>query len=402
MGRDRLIACIRIPNFIVQVESGRRPEIRKLPFAVTSGTSSATGVVIGCSDAAKISGVREGMSVRAVSSVCKEALLVPAAPEHYQAVHLQLLDELEEWVPAVEEGELGCAFTDITGMERLYPNTERLLQALTTALSRATHRFKVGAAAGPNKFVASIAALSAEAGTVTVSTHEAAAFLSSHPVQRLPVSEEMKRRLLLFGLQRLGQIARLHPDALVAQFGKEGRSAWELARGIDESALIPRRPFRPIVETLNLPAATLEWAPLWAGMQQLLARLWRRKERRDATVRQLELVARTAETRWEKCITFHEPVGELQRLEGMLKRRLRESALPGAVEALTGKLTLLGGAYVGQESLFAERSERITKIKAALARIKARYGTTGLYRIAEVEPWSRIPERRYALISFDP
>lgn len=343
-----------------------------------------------------------GMAVREVSAVCKEAVVLPADPDYYQDVHLRVVDAFEQWVPAVEEGELGCAFADITGMGRLYPNLEVLLQKLKDAASGAVRHLVAGVGAAPNKFVASIAAHLAKSEILTVSVQESTAFLAPHSIQHLPISQEMKRRLNLFGLYRMGEIARIHPDALMAQFGREGRVAWELARGVDASPIVPRRPFRPIVETLTFPAAIVEWAPLWAGIQQLLTRLWRRKERGGATIRQLELVARTAEERWEKCITFSEPVGDIQRLEAMLKRRLGESSLPGAIEALTAKLTLLGGAYVGQVSLFAERAERIGKIKEAFERIKARYGTTGLYRIAEVEPWSRIPERRYALISFDP
>ena len=86
----------------------------------------------------------------------------------------------------------------------------------------------------------------------------------------------------------------------------------------------------------------------------------------------------------------------------MLRRRLEGTELPGAVSAITLKLTLLGGAYVGQEALFPGSGQRLRRLKEALNAVKARYGTTGLYRIAEVEPWSRIPERRYALISFEP
>ncbi len=165
---------------------------------------------------------------------------------------------------------------------------------------------------------------------------------------------------------------------------------------------MPRRPFRPIAESLEFPAPVSEWAAFWAGIRQLVARVWRRKERGEATVRQLVLAARIDEETWEKSITLHEPVGDPERLEAMLARRLAGVELPGAVSAVTLKVTLLGGPYVGQEPLFPGGGQRLARLKDALAAVKARYGTTGLFRIVEVEPWSRIPERRYALIDFDP
>jgi len=34
--------------------------------------------------------------------------------------------------------------------------------------------------------------------------------------------------------------------------------------------------------------------------------------------------------------------------------------------------------------------------------LKARYGRSPVAQVVEVEPWSRIPERRHALIDYDP
>src|SRR5690606_8420796 len=97
------------------------------------------------------------------------------------------------------------------------------------------------------------------------------------------------------------------------------------------------------------------------------------------------LAARIDEETWEKSITLHEPVGDSERLEAMLARRLAGVELPGAVSAVTLKVTLLGGPYVGQEPLFPG-GQRLARLKDALAAVKARYGTTVLFRIAEVEP----------------
>jgi hypothetical protein len=41
-------------------------------------------------------------------------------------------------------------------------------------------------------------------------------------------------------------------------------------------------------------------------------------------------------------------------------------------------------------------------LRDAVKELKLRLGHSPLYRVVEVDPWSRIPERRHALLSFDP
>lgn len=413
----RWIGCIRVPDFPVQAELARRPGLRGRPFVITARAASGGAAalpVAHCSPEAAERGIRLGMRVRESIALCRDVVALSPDPEWYQRLHDAFLDVLEAEAPAVEDAGLGAAYVDLTGMERLYPKLGALLERLVDAAVRrglgpaagspaAEGLFDVRAGAGPNKFVAGVAAWHAPRGRPRiVLRHEIERFLAPCPIDHLPVSGETQRSLSLFGLERLGQIAALHPAALEARLGPEGRRAWELSRGRDDSALVPRRPFRPIAESLEFPAPVSEWAAFWAGIRQLVARVWRRKERGEATVRQLVLAARIDEETWEKSITLHEPVGDSERLEAMLARRLAGVELPGAVSAVTLKVTLLGGPYVGQEPLFPGGGQRLARLKDALAAVKARYGTTGLFRIAEVEPWSRIPERRYALIDFDP
>ena len=41
-------------------------------------------------------------------------------------------------------------------------------------------------------------------------------------------------------------------------------------------------------------------------------------------------------------------------------------------------------------------------LRTAVRELKLRLGYSPLYRVVEVDPWSRIPERRHALLSFEP
>src|SRR5438105_13383449 len=81
-----------------------------------------------------------------------------------------------------------------------------------------------------------------------------AAFLANLSIEDLPVSVEMRRRLRLFGLRTLGELARLPQGAVAAQFGAEGTRAWELAHGVDHTPIVSYRPPRMVAERLAFPA----------------------------------------------------------------------------------------------------------------------------------------------------
>jgi hypothetical protein len=41
-------------------------------------------------------------------------------------------------------------------------------------------------------------------------------------------------------------------------------------------------------------------------------------------------------------------------------------------------------------------------LREAVKELKLKLGHSPLYRVVEVDPWSRIPERRHALLNFEP
>ena len=58
----------------------------------------------------------------------------------------------------------------------------------------------------------------------------------------------------------------------------------------------------------------------------------------------------------------------------------------------------MGGEAARQPSLFIARARQLAEIAEAARQLQARYGRVPLYHAIEVEPWSRIPERRWALV----
>ena len=74
---------------------------------------------------------------------------------------------------------------------------------------------------------------------------------------------------------------------------------------------------------------------------------------------------------------------------------------PAPVDELTVELLGLTGEAAKQASLFGPGAGQRGPISEAARQLRARYGRVPLYRAVEVEPWSRIPERRWALVPYD-
>jgi DNA polymerase-4/protein ImuB len=260
---------------------------------------------------------------------------------------------------------------------------------------------RVGVADG--KFAAYVAAIRMKSEECRIQ-NRGAEFLADLSIEDLPVSAEMRRRLRRFGLRTLGDLARLPKGPVAAQFGVEGARVWELAHGIDRSPIAPYRPPRKVTERLAFPSPVDTSEALVAAVRTLLLRAQHRPEARGRAARSLRLVVHLENGHaWERSITFREPVGSAERMLLALKPKIEAGG--GEAPFTEVELTLLGlcGESALQGNLFtSERSRQLDRVAEAARQLKARYGRPILAKVVEVEPWSRIPERRFALIDYDP
>ena len=102
-----------------------------------------------------------------------------------------------------------------------------------------------------------------------------------------------------------------------------------------------------------------------------------------------------------------DPAAAKDHIAAPLKARLVSNPPTGAVENLAVEfLTFVRGT--NELQLFARdanssaRAGRRRALRTAVHEVKTRFKRSFMYRVVEVYPGSRIPERRYALIDYDP
>lgn len=91
-----------------------------------------------------------------------------------------------------------------------------------------------------------------------------------------------------------------------------------------------------------------------------------------------------------------EPCGQ-ERVIKALELRLQDLELDGVVESVAVTFSGISEVVARQATLGGMGPRASAPLLAALEHLKHRYGYSPVYHVVKVEPWSRIPERRYAL-----
>ncbi|TME27120.1 MAG: hypothetical protein E6I75_25215 [Chloroflexi bacterium] len=238
-----------------------------------------------------------------------------------------------------------------------------------------------------------------------VPASETRAFLAPLSVRHLVLLEpEALQRMELLGVRTIGDLAALPFNAVQAQFGMPGAHAWRLAHGKDTDPIVARPVSASVQDGLRFddPLGSIE--AVMAAIDQLLAHTFSQPALLGRSVRQVRLRALLSDgTSWERLYTFKEALSTRDAARRALKSKLDlPNGLPPApIEELALELLGLGGEAARQPGLFVARARQLAEIADAARQLRARYGRVPLYHAVEVEPWSRIPERRWALVTCD-
>jgi len=399
---DVRVACIWIAQLPLRVEILRHPAWDGRPL-VLGGAPGERKVVQLCSPEAETAGVRPGLPLREVVPLCPEAMVLQPDPVRTAAVLEAVLADLQHVSPIVEPAEDGYFFLDLRGLQGLYGDLQVLEQAIHAAVP-ALLRPRLGFANG--KFAAAVAARNAAPGATApacvVPAQQTRAFLAPLSVRHLLMLDgDVQHRLEVLGVRTIGDLAALPFSAVQAEFGPPGAHAWRVAHGKDTESVIARPLIATVQDGLRFddPLGSVE--AVMAAIDQLLAHTYSQPALQGRSVRQVRLRALLSDgTSWERLYTFKEAFSSRDATRRALKSKLDlPNGLPPApIDELALELLGLGGEAARQPGLFVARARQLAEIAEAARQLRARYGRVPLYHAIEVEPWSRLPERRWALV----
>lgn len=395
------IVCALLPRFQLTVAAGSRRELLQAPAALAPGPG--TPQIVGeVSLAAEAFGVHPGLRVGEALARCPRLMLVPPDPGGVAESWERVLVGLESIGAAVQPEKPGLACFDARGLSRLNGGLEGVLASARRALAAWPARYGVA----PSRFAAVAAATRARVRRpviVTGSQPEAKAFLASMPVALLrarPELAHLPEALERLGLKTLGELAQLSPAALADRFGPPGEVAHQLASGADD-ALHPRTAIEHVTESLDLPEAA-SGLQLESALGLLIDRLLARRERRGRTLRAVVLCAGLVEHggTWREQVVFREALADPVRIRLATVPRL--AGIPAPAEQLTLSVERFGPQASDQRGLLDDASSvRMGRLRQAIRQVVAVAGPDGALRVVQVDPSSRLPERRLVLTPFE-
>ncbi|MSW83531.1 MAG: hypothetical protein F2832_02115 [Actinobacteria bacterium] len=390
-----MVVCVLLPRFELAIAAGGRAALAQGPMALApeSGREQAVGEV---SQAAEALGIHPGMRLGEALARAPRLALIPPDPVGVADAWERVLQRLETVGAAVESERAGEACFEAAGLRRLHGGSiDGVVGAVRDAL-----RLPARIGAGPSRFCALAGA--ARARTRRAHHIRGAEDLAGEPVALLRRREETARlpaELERLGLTALGDVAALSRAALADRFGAAGLLAHDLAHGLDRP-LRPRAPQETLEETLDLEEAA-SGVQLDRALVLLIERLLARPERRGRTLRAAVLAATLVEGgTWRERAVFREPTADPARMRPALVARL--VLLPAPAESLRLTAEGLGAAAATGPALLEEPAERRReRLRDAVRQARTAAGPEAALRVLEVDPDSRIPERRVVLAPFE-
>jgi protein ImuB len=395
-----MVVATLIPRFplLIALLRARRP----LDAAVALGPQPGSPQLVGlCTPAAAAHGVRPGLRVGEALARCPDLELVVPDPDAVAEAAERVLLALEAMGAAVEPLGPGVACFEARGLERLHGGLAGVLRRARTALPVGADG-RLGAA--PSRFAAVQAAREAPPRrplAVGPGAEEVAAFLAPLPAARLPLSPDAHEALAALGLDTIAQVAALPRAAALDRFGREGLRAWLLARGGDDLPLRPRRPPDAFQSAFRFPEPVGARGALEAAARLLLAELAGVARARGRALRGLTLRARLeGGGSWTRTLALREATADPERLAAAALPCLAEVAAP--VEALAVRADA-SGALGGRQLTLVETGadERARRAREAVRQVRAAQGDEAVLRLVEMEPWSSLPERQWALVPYE-
>lgn len=398
--QSRTIACLAIPSLAFACEMAERPALTGTPVVLSDEASVR---VVEMSREARRHGIYAGMTLRDAAGACPTLTILKPRPALVTRIAEVLVEAMCAVSPLVEEAKPGVVFADLRGTEGLYPRLANLRDVVFAGIPQGL-RPQLGIAG--HRFTAWVAASRAEPGTLQhVPVDDAAAFLAPRAVSWLPLDVEAIARLRLLGISTCGLFAALPRHAVEAQFGFPGGIAWLAACGEDPTSVRPRPWVQErVLETSQAEPPLISREAILHALEQMLGRALRDSKARHRFVRLIRLRAEGERGGlWERHQVLREPLGDRARLWTVIRAAIEGAELPGPITLLSLELGGLTAESGRQRSLFdTDRARRREELDEMIRHLKVRFGQSPLARVVDVEPWHRLPERRRALLEYDP
>ena len=256
-----------LDTFFVSVERLINPQLEGKPVIV--GGMGDRGVVSTCSYEARRFGVHSAMPMKMARQLCAQAVFIRGDMELYSRYSRLVTDIIADQAPVFEKMSIDEHYLDLTGMDRFH-DCQLWSHELRQKIIRETG-LPISFGLSENKTVSKIATGQAKPnGELEVKPAVVHEFLDPLSVSKIPmVGEKTYALLSSMGVELIGTLRRIPPQAMEQVLGKHGIDIWKKANGHDSTPVCPYQEQKSMSKERTFEHDTIDVA----GIKQLLSRM---------------------------------------------------------------------------------------------------------------------------------
>ena len=264
---ERTVLHLDLDTFFVSVERLVNPQLVGKPVIV--GGMGDRGVVSTCSYEARRFGVHSAKPMRMSKQLGSQAVFIRGDMELYSRYSRLVTDIIADSAPVYEKMSIDEHYLDLTGMDRFH-DCQLWSHELRQKIIRETG-LPISYGLSENKTVAKIATGEAKPnGEKQVPVPYINNFLDPLSVSKIPmVGEKTYAMLSSMGVELIGTLRRLPPQAMEQVLGKHGIDIWKKANGHDSTPVCPYQERKSISKERTFEQDTIDVA----AIKQCLSRM---------------------------------------------------------------------------------------------------------------------------------
>jgi len=233
---QRTILHMDLDSFFVSVERLIDSQLIGKPILV--GGTGDRGVVSTASYEARKFGAHSGMPMRMAKILCPEAIVIRGNAGTYTKYSKLVTDIMKEEVPILEKSSIDEFYADLSGMDK-YVGAYKFSSELRQKIMRDTG-LPISFGLAANKVVSKVATGEAKPNNqIKIDRGFEKPFLAPLSIRKIPmVGEKMFQTFCNLGIKKVNKVQKMPVEMMESVFGKNGRTVWKRANGIDRSPII--------------------------------------------------------------------------------------------------------------------------------------------------------------------
>lgn len=234
---ERNIIHLDLDAFFVAVECKKNSKLRGKPLII--GGSSRRGVVAACSYETRAFGVHSAMPMYLALQLCPDAIVISGDMESYSQASHEVTEIISEDAPSFEKSSIDEFYIDASGMDR-YFGAFKWATTLRKKIMRNTG-LPISLAMSVNKLISKVATAEFKPNAeAQIHPGTERHFLDPLDVAKIPMIGKQTASLLYdMGVRTVQSLREIPVQFLISAFGKNGRSLWNKAHGVDPSPVVP-------------------------------------------------------------------------------------------------------------------------------------------------------------------